>query len=193
MPFIHKVLTRREESKIFTSSNLIISATGDWTAESALNEWQQKLKDFPPILYGWTEGYAAAGHAVAVFKNEKGCLQCGMSDAGVPLFQVTEWKNQTTLKQEPACGVMFQPYGPVELNHTITLIAELALDITLGKASPGTHRLWACRRSVLESSGGEWSIEWMRESNANHEGGQMLTRIWERRESCETCGQKEDS
>jgi len=181
----------RTEPEIFTSSNLIVSAVGDWTFEGALNEWQRKIKNFPPILYGWTENFACAGHAVAIFRNGDSCLQCGMSEEGVPVFRATQWKDQTILKQEPACGVMFQPYGPVELNHTVTLVAELALDIILKTGTPGTHRAWACRRSLLESAGGEWTAQWLHESNDNVEGGCMMSRIWTKRNSCESCGEKD--
>lgn len=181
----------RTEPDIFTSSNLVISMTGDWASESALNEWQQTIENFPPILYGWTEAHACAGHAVIVFKGENGCFQCGMSEDGEPLFRVTKWKDNVVLKQEPACGVMFQPYGPVELNHTVSLISELALDIILANAASGTHRVWACRRSLLESADGEWTNEWLEESNSAVEGGCTLTRTWKARKSCESCGREE--
>jgi molybdopterin/thiamine biosynthesis adenylyltransferase len=176
----------RKEPEIFASSDLIISAIGDWSAEGLLNEWQQTLDKAPPILYGWTEPFALAGHAVAVFKG-KACLQCHMNQFGVSDLQVTNWHKLKTLKQEPACGVMYQPYGPVELNNTITLVSEFALDCLLGRIISSSERIWACRNSLLESSGGSWTEEWKKLAKGNLEGGFSITREWTKYNNCPVC------
>lgn len=176
----------RKEPEIFTSSDLIISAIGNWSAEGMLNVWQQNLHEAPPILYGWTEAFALAGHAVTIFKG-KGCFQCHSDQFGKSELEVVNWNNSVTLKQEPACGVMYQPYGPVELNNTITLVSEFALDTLLGSVSASSERIWACRRSLLESSGGSWTEEWEKLAKDNLEGGFSITREWAKKANCWVC------
>ncbi len=179
----------RQEPELFLSSDAVISAIGDWKAENSLNEWQQSYENFPPVIFGWTEPFAAAGHAVSIFRGQS-CFQCDTDEFGEPDFQAAEWQNRETLLQEPACGVMFQPYAPVELNNTITLIAELAIDVLLKRIESPTHRVWACRRYLLESSGGEWTKEWLAATNNNFEGGIVTSKEWVRRDSCQSCGNK---
>ncbi len=177
----------KEEPEFIRSSDLIISSIGDWKSESLLNEWQQSGENFPPVLYGWTEPFAAAGHGVVIFQGQS-CFQCGVDEFGSPNFRVAEWQKRETLLQEPACGVMFQPYGPIELNNTVTLIAELTIDVLLKKVESPAHRVWACRRSLLESSGGKWTKEWLAATNGNSEGGIVISRDWTRGDSCKFCG-----
>src|SRR5690606_28108374 len=78
------------EFGLFSKSDLIVSAIGDWTAEGAWNAAHLEAGGETPILYGWTEAHAVAGHAVLIGgKNE--CLQCGMDALGAPLLPVAAW------------------------------------------------------------------------------------------------------
>src|SRR3954452_21188615 len=84
-----------------------------------------------PVLYGWTEAHACAGHAVAI-AGQDGCLQCHIGRTGVPALTVVEWADGGDANQEePACGAHYQPYGPVELAYVTAMIAETALDCLL--------------------------------------------------------------
>jgi hypothetical protein len=169
-----------------SSCDLVVSATGDWAAEGALNEWHLSEGRRRPVIYGWTEPYACAGHAVAITGNG-GCLQCGLSTAGVPGLRVTEWTPGVTQRQEPACGVVYQPYGPVELGQIVNLIAELAVDCLLGAITSSTHRIWAGRRTRLETSGGKWTPEWLTIAGNRLQGGFIEERTWQDSLSCIEC------
>jgi hypothetical protein len=90
------------EHDLLAAANLIVAATGSWAAESALNRWHLDQRRTRPILYGWTEAHACAGHGVAIAK-EGGCPTmpdrpngsavvqgCGMSltvESGTPRTQ----------------------------------------------------------------------------------------------------------
>lgn len=174
----------RKEPELFTSADLIVSAIGDWASEAALNEWQQTA-DLPPVVYGWMEPFAAAGHAMAIFKNGA-CLQCQINEVGEPTFRVTRWE-QKTIKQEPACGVMYQPYGPIEANNSINLMAETIVDVLTNKISVSTERIWACRKLLLEASGGEWTEDWLALNRNNSEGGFSISRRLYETEVCPIC------
>lgn len=75
---------------LLSSSDLIVSTMGDWSAEGALNEWHLTRNRLRPIVYGWTEAHGCAGHAVAI-AGRGGCFQCGFNETGVPLLSVAKY------------------------------------------------------------------------------------------------------
>ena len=166
-------------------ADLIVSATGRWASEGALNEWHLSAGRSPTIVYGWTEAHACAGHAVAIAKTG-GCLECGFDDAGGPRLRVCRWDAETTL-QEPACGAVFQPYGPVELAHVIATVAELAVDCLLGTIATSTHRIWADRRSRLIETGGAWTADWEKIAGDRDGGGFLHESVWAPSPDCRAC------
>jgi molybdopterin/thiamine biosynthesis adenylyltransferase len=178
----------RLEPELLESCDLIIGATGDWGADSALNEWRQGLDRDLPVLYGWTEAHACAGHAVLICGS--GCFECGFDNMGQSRFEVTAWRNQTK-GQEPACGSVYQPYGPIELTHTNTLISHAALDALLNTVATPEHRLWACTQHFLQECGGEWTPEWLEIAKGRMEGGMILTRPWPKSADCTGCHNEE--
>jgi hypothetical protein len=173
------------ERSALASKDLIVSAMGSWSAEGALNEWHLSQGRARPIVYGWTEAHACAGHAVLV-TNEGGCLGCGMGRFGNPVFRVTDWPAGTTQRAEPACGAVFQPYGPIELSHIVALIAELAVDALLDSRRAATHRMWAARRQQLERAGGVWTENWLTETG-DRSGGFVFERAWMANDRCPAC------
>jgi molybdopterin/thiamine biosynthesis adenylyltransferase len=158
-------------------ADLIVSAMGSWASESMLDEWHEATGRPVPIIYGWTEAHACAGHAVAITASGAR-YRDGLDETGLPALRVTEWPNGPTVRQEPACGAVFQPYGPVELGYVTNMVVELALDCLLGAITASTHRIWAARRSLLERSGGHWTPEWMSISPNGEDGGVMTERPW---------------
>jgi len=148
-----------EDIERLRSATLIIAATGSWRAESQLAAIA-KVADMPPILYCWTEPYAAAGHAAVFFKGQ-GCLRCITTGVGQPNVEVSTWPDRDTLVPVPACGGMFQPYGAVDLTYTHALVAELALDVFLGRVKQSTYRVWIGPRRLLDSVGGKWHPNWV--------------------------------
>jgi molybdopterin/thiamine biosynthesis adenylyltransferase len=177
----------RAKPYILDHSDLIVSAMGDWSAESALNEWHVAQGRRMPIVYGWTEAYACAGHAIAI-RAEGGCLQCGFSELGILHSPATTWPDGASVRQEPACGASFQPYGPVELAYVTTLISELALDCLLGVVTTSTQRTWVARRAVLDNASGKWTSEWREKAATRPNGGFIDERAWPEAEHCRECG-----
>lgn len=172
------------DSDVLKTADLIISTMGTWSSESLLNQWQRENQG-PPIVYGWTEAFAGAGHAVAIF-SYGACFQCQLDRFGEPTLRVTQWIG-STLKQEAACGVMFQPYGPIEVSYTCNIIAEYAVDVLFRKVQQPTERIWAARESLVKENGGEWTAEWLALAVGNTIGGFTLERVWEERTDCPTC------
>lgn len=173
----------RRHADVLTSCNLVICATGSWSGDGRLEAWREESPS-TSVLYAWTEAHACAGHAVFL-SGLDGCLRCGFGNTGVPNFQITEWP-QGSLKTEPACGAVFQPYGAVELAFGNATAAQLALDALLEEAKTSTHRVWVGDEKRLKSLGGNWSQSWLKDSHFRDEGGFSFSRLWPRGE-CDRC------
>jgi molybdopterin/thiamine biosynthesis adenylyltransferase len=176
-----------DHPELVAKADLIICATADWRAELELNLRQRCGEIAVPILYTWTEPHACAGHAVLIFPGGP-CLQCGFSSSGDYNFPVTAWPVQTKQQTEPACGAVFQPYGPIELLGTISVAASLALDALLGKIKTATQSIWAGSESLLTDAGGVWSKEWINGNIERNRGGFQEERVWARDPLCDVCG-----
>lgn len=175
---------------LFEKSSLVISAIGSGSAEGALNEAQIAAGRATPVLYGWTEPHACAGHSVLIGASG-GCLQCGLDVLGGASLRVTNWPVAGGLKQEPACGGVFQPYGAVQLGYISSMIAEHAIDALCGDASAGEHRIWTTSGKRLQDVGGEWSSIWLgvRGDAAGAAGAAGLhERSWSEDPACPECG-----
>ena len=136
-------------------NDLIVSCMGDRRGESRLNDWHCRRGRPMPVVYGWSEAHAVAGHAVAIVR-EGGCLRCGLARTGAPEFQAVDWPNDAvTTLEEPACGAHYQPYGPIELGFVTSLVAQLTLDSLLGgshvPATVSTRRVIPRSRSLAAS------------------------------------------
>ena len=172
--------------------DVIIGATGEWSADALLNEVQQSREGVPPIVYAWMEPHAAAGHTVLVRRTgDGGCLHCGFDDRGRPTRTVTEWPEGEDLRQEPACGAVFTPYGAVELTWTQALVAELVVDVLLDRANGSAHRIWVGRRELVEAQGGKWSASWCETACDPGNGGFTLRQVWPASPSCPICKKAE--
>lgn len=148
-------------SKILQDCDLVISTTGDWACDCVLNAANRTFARFPPIIFGWTEPYGIAGHALAVL-SPGGCLACGMNEFGVFDSRVTEWaEGQQPLIQAAGCNDLYQPYGVTDVAPIKTIIAELALDVLCGRAQNNPFRTWVGDTTRLQPYGakihGRWS------------------------------------
>jgi hypothetical protein len=174
-------------SSALDESHLLVSAMGDWRGESRLNDWHCARGRSMPVVYGWTEAHAAAGHAVAIV-GDGGCLRCGLGRTGVPDFEVSTWPTAVgTTLEEPACGAHYQPYGPVELGFITSLVSQVALDGLLGKLTRSSHRIYAARRPFVVELGGRWSDDWVREYPTQFEGGVVVDRLWPSKHCASCC------
>lgn len=167
-------------------SDLIISTTGDWAAESKLNAWHLSVGRRPKVLYGWTEAHAAAGHSVLI-GSDSGCLACGFNSNGISHLAVTRSVDGETLQQEPACGTTFQMYGPVELTHIEALIAEHAMDALLTEDRQPHCRIWVGRRPQGVAHGIQWDDSWLTLAGPNPRTGYLHEMDWPKNSACAFC------
>jgi molybdopterin/thiamine biosynthesis adenylyltransferase len=174
-----------KEPNLLLDCDLIVCATGIWSVESALNAWHFREKRPASVLYSWTEAHGCAGHAVAI-KPGGSCLQCQFSRLGDAKQVVTEWGSSGP-RHEPACGGVYQPYGPIELSWITALASALALDCLLCKISNSTHRIWAGPKTLLDTAGGSWNADWIRGRKEREVGGFLEEGVWEKDATCPIC------
>jgi molybdopterin/thiamine biosynthesis adenylyltransferase len=182
--YYEEVLSK--EAQILEEADLIVCATADWEMESLLNLQRVHGEINSPILYTWTEPHACAGHAV-VLPSASPCLQCGMTLRGEARAEITKWRRDTETRSEPACGAVFQPYGPIELQGSISMAASLALDSLLGKIQRSIHRVWASPNALLVEAGGDWSDTWRNGHLGREKGGIQEDWAWEKDDLCPVC------
>jgi molybdopterin/thiamine biosynthesis adenylyltransferase len=174
-----------KEQDFLLDCDLVICATGAWSAEAVLNAWHISSKRPPRIVYAWTEPHACAGHALAIVPGDS-CFQCQVTAFGEMKNTVTVWRGSSE-RYEPACGAVYQPYGPIELSWITTMAASLALDCALEKIEFSTHRIWAGPKALLDAAGGSWSGDWIGGNKARESGGFLEERRWERDPDCKIC------
>jgi hypothetical protein len=172
--------------QLLQSADLIVSAMGDWEAEGALNDWHVESGRAHPIVYGWTEPHASAGHAVAICRTG-GCFSCGLDNHGAHRSPATTWPRPTYL-QEPACGAVYQPYGAIEVGHIVSMVADVALRSLMGNVEESTEWVWTGSKGLLESVGGAWDPSWRSVAEAKGPAPFVKDRPWAARPDCIACG-----
>jgi molybdopterin/thiamine biosynthesis adenylyltransferase len=167
--------------------DLLISTTGDWAADSYLNEWwHPRTENRPHVLFGWLEAHALAGHAVLLTKKDS-CFRCHFEKRGVFEFTQTQWPAPTQI-QEPACGGLFQPYGPVDVGFITSTIASLAMRDLLEQPVESTHQFYLAPESQIRSLGGsltESARELRGDTSTVH--ASILTFPWRPNPECPRC------
>ena len=167
--------------------DLLVSATGDWSAAALLNALWLDTSKSPQMIVTWMEAHALASHSVH-FSNETtlGCLQCGFSETGTPRLEVASWDANPT-RRLPACGGVFMPYGPIGLSRAAALTAEHCVDVLSGRRHVRNHRIWIGLKEHLYNAGGTWSEQWLSEMGDPGSGGLQTERQWERDVDCPEC------
>jgi len=166
--------------------DLIVSTTGNWGADSFLNETQRCRDDYPPILYGWVESNAVAAHAVLI-SREDACLRCGTNDKGRPTLSVSAWPEGKGILQEPACGGIFTPYGPTELCWAHALLSEAVIEALSQPPDTSYQHVWIGRRNRIEALGGTFTTDWIEQMGEPGAGGITVERHWPASSSCPVC------
>lgn len=177
----------QDNPAIFEDCDLIILTTGghgSGGAQLSLNRLS-RIKRLPPVLYGWTEAFACAGHAV-LLTGKEGCLECGFTGDSFE-HAATQW-NADTLSRVPACGQTFQPYGAIELENINTMIAGLAVDYLTGAIIEDTHKIWLGDSRLLSANGGNWSEVIKAEVIKNNPNGSLSKQgKWAQSRTCPVC------
>lgn len=168
---------------VMRDADLVLSTMAIWVEEAYLNALARRDGLLPPLLFGWMEGHAAAGHAV-LLTGRGGCLACRASGTGSRLDQVVDWGDTPVQRRAPGCAALYSPYGPVELAPIHGMIAGAALDMLNGRIRRGLHRVWLGDQARIKRLGGRWTAAW---SGVAGDGNRLVSRLWVRRSDCSVC------
>ena len=176
----------RDEHRSFSEIDLVISTTGDWGTESYINAVARTERVFPALVYGWTEPYGLAGHALVV-STQGGCLACGCDQTGLFQRRVIEWpKGQDLFKQAAGCSDLFQPYGSVDVAPIRGMIAEVALKVLRRQVPNSQLFTWIAETSRIAGLGGSLRNEWQ-ERLAGSAGLRRFDEDWPPDQKCPLC------
>lgn len=176
-----------ERPAVLTDCDLLVSTTGDWTSDCVLNAASRTFARFPPVIFGWTEAYGIAGHALALLRSG-GCLVCGMNQFGVFDSRVTEWaEGKQPLLQGAGCNDLYQPYGITDVAPIKAIIAELALDVLHDRCRESTLRTWVGDTTRLELNGGTLHGNWSEAVTPCKSDRRTLLQIWAVNPKCPLC------
>jgi len=168
-------------------ADLVVSTIGEWSAEAQLNNLISKYPDPPPIVFGWTEPHAVAGHGVLIMPHE-GCLRCIVNEMGIPKTPVAEIPIENVLRPIPACGGHFQPYGAVELSYIQSLVAELCLSVLIGDIETSQIYSWIGSETLLKSVSANWNQDWIQLNGDPGGGSKIQKSAFIRDPHCFCCG-----
>ncbi len=168
---------------IFNEHDLVISTVADWRCENALNTLAQKAQ-IPPLMLGWLEPYAVAGHCLSISQNG-GCFKCYSNEFGQFLHHVANFR-ETTLSKEPGGCTHYQSYGPTSLMPVASMIASTAIDMLIMPSSDSCLNTWISSDEHFKSVGASIADSWVQEIRS---GGysRVFKKLWKKSDSCTLC------
>jgi sulfur-carrier protein adenylyltransferase/sulfurtransferase len=148
----------RKNEELFAGIDLVIATTGDWRCEGPLNHLSRRTIGLPPILYGWLEPYAVAGHCLVSVPGS-GCLACGMNSLGQFQHNVADFKD-ITLKREPGGCTHYQQYGSTALLPVASMISSTALQCLNKSPENSILKTWVSDKTHLSSVKADLTDQW---------------------------------
>lgn len=139
------------QSLAFSTSDLLVSTVGSWTAEHDLNYLLRK-GDLPPAgLFTWIEPHAVAGHAVLVHPTQGGCMECVMDPWGAFAARTCDPAPQASIPV--GCAGSFQPYGVAEMIPVASLAVQTGVDYLMDRIKSSERRSWLGPESLFRQHG----------------------------------------
>lgn len=178
----------QKRTSLLSGSSLIVACLGTWSEDGPLGELQAGRNIRIPIIYGWLDEFGSAAHALALGPGLPS-LTCVLSPTGELRIPETTWTGDGLLQAEPACGSLFQPYGPLEVGHAETLVTRLCIDVLTGSTTLPTHRIYAGPTSTLHAAGGEWTREHLKHRPPAYDGSFEYVRAVEPCGICSACNE----
>lgn len=128
--------------------DVVVLAGVDLPAELAMDRWIETTENAPVRVWTWTEEFAYAGQAMALFGAD--CIRDGLDQEGKFRLRATKnWDRRITSLSEAGCGTSFQPYSAVDMMHTVLMAQRLVTDIALGKVGCSERRTWFGDREAV--------------------------------------------
>lgn len=167
-----------ELDKVLSSSDLIVSCTGDWYTDQKLLNLQQK-ECIAMVVFAFVEAHAQAGHIIA--NNNTDSIYNALhyikgSSIGQLKEPATLW-NGNTLEKVPACAGEFQPYGAVDIGFVHSLLTEKILSILTSDKYSSTCSIWLGNTTNLNKLGGRWNKAWFEQMGIDVGAGSKVVNL----------------
>ena len=171
----------------FQQYELIVSLIGEEenNVEQLLSYCTHNVPNFPRIIFGWTEVWGAAGHALLMghLKGD-GCLMCA-DNGETQLRNVFSFETDQTLST-PACSTVFAPYGYIDTLPIVSMISGLALEILSEAEVVDNYRIWISCIEKIKKAGGELN-QWIESKFGRVVGEQIIRSKWVPDKNCGVC------
>jgi molybdopterin/thiamine biosynthesis adenylyltransferase len=152
----------KEAPDIFKEHDMIIALSAEWLSDSMLNSLSKQGVDMPPVLFGWVEAHALAGHAVVVLP-EGGCLRCLTDKFGEFQHSVSVLPPEHAIQREAACGAFYQPFSAAAAAPTAAMVVKIALDALVGRIEYSEHRTWVGAKDQFDMVDASITPKWFQE------------------------------
>ena len=117
---------------IFDQCDLVVSMTGNWQSDCLLNRLTTQGGDVPPVIFGWVEAQALAGHALAVMPKG-GCLQCVTDATGAFGLAVASVPEPHGNCESTHAAAFYQPFSAMSASPAAAMVAVLVRDAVRGR------------------------------------------------------------
>jgi hypothetical protein len=145
---------KEDQLAVLSHCDVIVLAGVDLPAELAVDRWIATMENPPVRVWTWTEEFAHAGQAVALFGADR--IRDGLDEEGRFRFRATRhWNSRIATLGEAGCGTSFQPYSANDMMHTVLMSHRLLTDVVLGKAETSERRTWFGDRDAVTALGAE--------------------------------------
>jgi ThiF family len=163
----------REHPEALRQADLIVSCTGDWTADASVEHALTQPGYQALAVYGWMEAHALAAHAVLV-SNSSARLSDGFDEHGeFRLPAVAGGK-----PPPPECGGASTPFGAIELSNAQALVARLAIDALRGLDCAPAWRSWLADAAAFEEADAAVASGWVAKRGQPGEIGGLFSGDW---------------
>ena len=163
----------REHTEALEQADLIVSCTGDWTADASIENALTQTGRGAAVVYGWMEAHALAAHAVLV-GNSSARLSDGFDEDGQFRLPVVVGGKSPP----PGCGGTSTPFGAIELANAQSLVAGLAIDALRGRARVPLWRSWVAGAAAFEEAEAAIASRWIAERGRPDNLGGLVSGDW---------------
>ncbi|HQQ63860.1 MAG TPA: ThiF family adenylyltransferase [Pseudomonadales bacterium] len=141
-----------DELKQISTADVIVSAGISTAGDLLIDQWRVNAHDSIAHVCTWSEAFASAGHAVALFGKDS--IRDAFDENGEVRFRLSDTPTDAShMVSMAGCGNLFQPYGAIELQHIVNIGASLTLEVLTGKTVSSKRRVWYGDRESAHLSG----------------------------------------
>lgn len=170
-------------NNIFAGQDLVISTVADWRCEGPLNTLKRKI-EMPPLLLGWLEAHAVAGHCLVISKKG-GCFECGVNEYGQFHDCVATFQESMILREPGGCA-HYQQYGPTALMPVASMISTIAIESLINPPEESCLSTWISSKNHFESVRATLTDKWAAEI-AGDGYSKTFKKTWLESKTCSLC------